>query len=499
MRRCQQDTNPIQEKIYFALLGKGHDFTVVGDDDQSLYRFRGATVEALVDFDERCKGRSLPVPTTVYLHENRRSHPQIVEWVNRYIGTHPEMKDPLVRVRAPGKPALVAKSGLPDSYPGVMVFCEPSPKDNAQKLVQCIRELKDGGFITDWSQIALLTYSARESKTIRGAIGDYIAPLREADIPVFNPRSGTAQKDEQFQALLAAVAWILDPDFAYTRLPASLPGSGGTNASAVIKYVQDARARLQTLFDSGHYKPLEDYICASNDAIESTVLRTDGKDSYARHSGGARATLGGIFFKLLALEPFRTMFRDEEGAAHVKALNKILAQYEALYDSGQIKVEDDPLNFGKARVEGWTLYNFYAVFVEGFHDKLNQTEDDETSVQRGMVNAMTIHQSKGLEFEVVFLLRPDKMPFESDTHIIEDQLLPFVAELKGVARRNASMRAAEDAIRLFFVGHSRAKRLLVLVGNNPSEWARSVGYSSSVPPTALTTPQHLAAQGVLVL
>lgn len=43
-----QDTNPIQEEIYFKLVGKSGDLTVVGDDDQSLYRFRGATIESLI-------------------------------------------------------------------------------------------------------------------------------------------------------------------------------------------------------------------------------------------------------------------------------------------------------------------------------------------------------------------------------------------------------------------------------------------------------------------
>ena len=50
-----QDTNHIQEKIFFSL-AKGHkNICVVGDDDQALYRFRGATVENLVEFEERCK------------------------------------------------------------------------------------------------------------------------------------------------------------------------------------------------------------------------------------------------------------------------------------------------------------------------------------------------------------------------------------------------------------------------------------------------------------
>ncbi|KKK97875.1 hypothetical protein LCGC14_2648370, partial [marine sediment metagenome] len=49
-----QDTNSIQEKIFFQLAGGSRNIYVVGDDDQSLYRFRGAAVENLVRFEERC-------------------------------------------------------------------------------------------------------------------------------------------------------------------------------------------------------------------------------------------------------------------------------------------------------------------------------------------------------------------------------------------------------------------------------------------------------------
>ena len=51
-----QDTNPIQEKIYLQLARRSpHNLCVVGDDDQALYRFRGGTVECMVNFDQACQ------------------------------------------------------------------------------------------------------------------------------------------------------------------------------------------------------------------------------------------------------------------------------------------------------------------------------------------------------------------------------------------------------------------------------------------------------------
>jgi DNA helicase-2/ATP-dependent DNA helicase PcrA len=135
------------------------------------------------------------------------------------------------------------------------------------------------------------------------------------------------------------------------------------------------------------------------------------------------------------------------------------------------------------------------VFIEGIHDGLNDPEDDEVSVQEGLVNVMTIHQSKGLEFEVVFVLRPDKQPFLGDTHVLEDILDPYVRwPTKPATRRPARLRAAEDAVRLFFVAYSRAKRLLILTGTQVRDWDRVLGQDGAG--AALNQKSHLQRIGV---
>jgi DNA helicase-2/ATP-dependent DNA helicase PcrA len=137
-----QDTNPIQERIYFKLAEGSRDITVVGDDDQSLYRFRGATVEALIDFDRACQHYLGVTPGQVNLRENRRSHSQIVAWVNRYIDHHRVMQDHLVRVRAPNKRSLVAASSINGNYPAVMAIAESTLGKAAEKVAQAIVDLK---------------------------------------------------------------------------------------------------------------------------------------------------------------------------------------------------------------------------------------------------------------------------------------------------------------------------------------------------------------------
>lgn len=67
-----QDTNTIQERIFFRLASGSGNICVVGDDDQALYRFRGATVENFVDFPARCEQYLGRAPHTIPLVTNYR-------------------------------------------------------------------------------------------------------------------------------------------------------------------------------------------------------------------------------------------------------------------------------------------------------------------------------------------------------------------------------------------------------------------------------------------
>ena len=81
-----QDTNTIQERLIFRLAASSRNLCVVGDDDQALYRFRGATVENFVRFPERCR-RYLDVkPRRIALSTNYRSLGPIVDVCGAFIG-----------------------------------------------------------------------------------------------------------------------------------------------------------------------------------------------------------------------------------------------------------------------------------------------------------------------------------------------------------------------------------------------------------------------------
>ena len=77
-----QDTNTVQEKIILLLASRHFNICVVGDDDQGLYRFRGATIRNILEFEKNFPpGKCAVVKLTI----NYRSHPQIIDCYNRWM------------------------------------------------------------------------------------------------------------------------------------------------------------------------------------------------------------------------------------------------------------------------------------------------------------------------------------------------------------------------------------------------------------------------------
>jgi DNA helicase-2/ATP-dependent DNA helicase PcrA len=100
-----QDTNPLQERIYLELAARsGAALSVVGDDDQSLYRFRGATIELFRDFCARAgQALSNTSPRMLYLIQNYRSTPEIVAFFNSFVQNDPDFAGARIQ---PPKPRI---------------------------------------------------------------------------------------------------------------------------------------------------------------------------------------------------------------------------------------------------------------------------------------------------------------------------------------------------------------------------------------------------------
>ena len=168
-----QDTSCVQERILLRLAQAHGNLCVVGDDDQSVYRFRGASVRNLLEFPQR-----FPQAKVLRLSVNYRSHPGIVaaydQWMAATDWTNPQPG---------GRPFRHHKTIVPNAavshadYPPVIAVLGDGPSDEAQELAELLRLLKANGVITDYAQAALLLHSVRER-----CCGHYLSAFTEAGI-----------------------------------------------------------------------------------------------------------------------------------------------------------------------------------------------------------------------------------------------------------------------------------------------------------------------------
>ena len=180
-----QDTSHVQERVLLRLARVHGNPCVVGDDDQSIYRFRGASVRNLLEFPER-----FPQAKVLHLGVNYRSHPGIVAACDRWMAsadwTNPEPG---------GRPFRHPKTVVPNEavshagYPSVIAVSGDGPRDEARRLAGLLRLLQANGVITDYGQVALLLHSVQERACER-----YLSAFAEAGVPYRHAPAASSRK-----------------------------------------------------------------------------------------------------------------------------------------------------------------------------------------------------------------------------------------------------------------------------------------------------------------
>jgi len=442
-----QDTNPIQEEIYFQLCQNApHNLTVVGDDDQALYRFRGGTVECMVGFPASCQTRFSQTPTTVYLAENYRSDNGIVAFCNQFIQTHPTMAAHGVRMQ--GKPPLTCASGRSGNYPAVGLIRENRVQDLANSMGTMVTGLRANGIIADYSQCVLLLPSVKN--TPRNA-GPYIDALNNQNIPVYNPRSRGFLDQDEVAELLGAFVSIVDPGLVTANALMSQP-------------VQQMIAGWVARYNS---------IAQSNTALSAYVNQASAR---VRQSGTGEElshAFPTIVYRILANAPFPTYQQTVERDARLSKLTRLFEAFSTQY--GRPLYSD---NQHAGTVNSFWLNGFYYGLC-GYLERqgLDDDEHDESICPQGMFPVMTIWQSKGLEFDFVFVGNLGANVSASPTHQLEADFLPYRTNPPNITHTPVQL-AWHDDIRLHFVAYSRARYSLVLLATN-NQLRKQAGQTAS--------------------
>ena len=473
-----QDTNPIQEEIYLRLAQHPpHNLCVVGDDDQALYRFRGGTVECMVNFDKACQRawNSQVKVALKPLSTNYRSHPDIVDWCDKYIRSFPVMTQ--LGARVSNKPSLVPDSQWSirrtswgaqlSEYPAISYLVGRTRADIANRFAQLIRGLLDNGVVNDLNQCVLLLRSTQSKPK---SAGPYQEALAQKGIPIYNPRSRTFLDHPEIQTTLGALVAILDSNQRQISKMKQNNPIRGMIESWIRTY--DCHAVL--------HSSLSDYVQYAIARISQIPANKTVTQSSSQGTTMINATIQEIFYHIISLEPFATWRLDPERRVRLGQLSKVLESYCMLPFLDNIGSTRGTLRTDShkgGQIEPMQLNHLYHSLVGLLvSEGLNDPEDEEVICPPGRFPIMTVHQAKGLEFPFVFVSNIGIQNVKRGPELLlEDTMCQFrINPLATVF--DAQQRAEQDNIRFFYVAYSRAEYSLVLLTTANELGKQGIGF-----------------------
>ena len=427
-----QDTNTIQERILLKLCGKRANICVVGDEDQSIYRFRGASVRNILQFAAnfprgRCK--------TVVLDTNYRSHPDIVDFYNQWM-TACDWKDGKKRFRF--DKTIRPRTGKTfDACPTVVTLNGEDDEDWGDQLIDFIRRLQKEKVVTDLNQIAFLFHSVRNKDVIA-----LTERLEASGIPVFSPRSARFFEREETQLLIGLFMLLFPQVF-------KILDEKEEYMPETVAYYRNAANRLAAKLKEDPQGTAELVKWAKRKAREHAFL-----------GAPTDYTFLGLFYEALKFPLFADYIKtDHDGtprhsreAFNLALFSQLLAKFEYIYGINVLSPK-------------WLESNLSHLFTQFLHfmlkGGLEEFEDYDERVPSGCVSVMTIHQSKGLEFPVVCVGSLSRNPRKSFT------ALDATLESKYFHRppfEPLDRIKFFDFWREYYVAFSRPQNLLVLTG-----------------------------------
>jgi DNA helicase II / ATP-dependent DNA helicase PcrA len=382
-----QDTNQIQYRMLKRLTSRSRNLCVVGDDDQSIYRWRGADVRNIRYFR-----RDYPDAHVVKLEQNYRSTKRIVASALAVIAPSP--------TREPKE----LWTGNDDGAPIRVIGCADE-RDEGACIVRAIRDAREAGIGT--RQIAVFYRVHAQSRVLEEA-------LRAANMP-YQIVGGTKFYDRaEIKDALSYLRILVNPQSDVDVLRVINTPSRGIGSTTLERVAAYASSQNLSLFA----------------ALERL-------DAFSEDLAAAARKRLGQFRELVLL-----MKRESEGKSPADVLRIVLTRSgykKALEDEDTAEAEgrlenlaelegsmSDYADEAEARGEAPTL--------EGFLERVSLVSDTDTAADVEKVTLMTVHGAKGLEFELVLLtgMEEDMFPYRnqemrSPEEMEEERRLAYVA------------------------------------------------------------------------
>ncbi|OYQ81832.1 DNA helicase II [Ignatzschineria sp. F8392] len=432
-----QDTNSVQYAWLQLLSGKHHNLFVVGDDDQSIYGWRGAKVENILHFDTHFEG-----VTTVRLEQNYRSTKAILEAANHVI----EKNDTRLEKR------LWTDN---ESTQPIILYRGTDGYDEARFVVETIKERLKEGY--QKSDIAILYRSNAQSRLFEELLLRGQIPYRVYGGLRFFDRA-------EIKDIMAYLRMVVNPndDVSLERSMTTPPkGIGQATIEMIREYAAQQRISLwesmQHLLEGQQLTTrAHNVLLAYSEQIHDLMLKVD------------EMKLDQFFAYAIEQSGLKAQYKKEplnRGEDRIDNLNELItaAEYFMMSDQVELAFSDDPVD-----IQSLTTREQLDAFMgqTSLDSSDAQAEEGEDSIQ-----LMTLHASKGLEFPIVFLVGMEDGMFPSDASIQEADRL-------------------EEERRLAYVGITRAEKVLYLLG---AEQRMIYGKTLRMPPSRFIRdiPSHL--------
>ncbi len=395
-----QDTDDAQLELVRWLSGSGKNLCVVGDDDQSIYGWRGANANNIREFEKHFKGA-----TVIKLEQNYRSTGAILNIANAAIeGGGPR---PYRKVLRPTR----------DGGDRVRRVVLPDPDEEVRFVAREIRALLAAGTTAD--DIGVLYRASRQARLLE-------EELRVAGVQyrVFGGTKIFDRKDVKDGVHYLRVA--LNPyDELSLRRIINMParGLGPRSVSLLAEFAAEKSASLFTALKRANQVP-----DLSPRAVQSAA---------ALHAALVRARAG--FDEGEATESSRRLF-EETGLLHAEGPTPAHTQKKREHLEFLLRsISRLEAREGKSKKRLRDLLHYLAL----------GEQDEEASQQKGAVTLSSLHAAKGLEYEVVFLVG------------CVEGILPHGRTIDPKVT-DAILADLDEERRLFYVGVTRAKSVLYL-------------------------------------
>lgn len=401
-----QDVNPIQECIVRILYDLGAQICVVGDDDQTIYQWRGSDVRNILSFQGR-----YPKVRQVRLEENFRSSVGIVETARSFIEQNAERLEK----------AMVPTEAQSYESGDLVALAFDSAEEEAKYIADTAKALRgiamrdgEGERGISWSDMAVLL------RSVKGNAGPITRALADAGVPYV-----VAGMNNLFDTSEAEAA---------RQLFYFMAGRQGVDATIVERAWM--RARVGAKFT------------ALNRALQNLQRAKAALDDPDQKRWGVYS-LQRLFLTFLEDAEIREEgVPDDRGEIVFYNLGKfsqLISDFEAIHYHSR------PAEKYHA-FAGFLQYRAEDAYPEGWQD--NQYANPDA------VRVMTIHQAKGMQWPVVFVpaLLKNRFPAKKPGGRSVWHLLPA----HGVVGKERYEGTIEDERRLFYVAMTRAQKFLHL-------------------------------------